>query len=105
MEIKAWEIWMACVRFEESEETKVRPVLITHNGEAFVVGYKVTGHTPRNMWGEYSIKNWQAAGLSKPSTVRFSKMLQIPQADVIRKIGTLQGLDKVAVIRMLKSRR
>ena len=42
-----WDIWIAKVKYEDSEEVKVRPVLIVNGMERCVLSLKITSHTPR----------------------------------------------------------
>ena len=66
----SWEVWWAIVKFENSEESKVRPVVVLENQEAFIISLKVTSHKPRDTYsGEYDLMRWSDAGLTKPSTV------------------------------------
>ena len=96
-EIKAWDVWLANVRFEDTPETKKRPVVITETGESFILALKVTSHEPRNMWGEYRLIEWRAAGLQRQSTVRISKRLKLPESAMVHRIGTLHAADVVAI--------
>lgn len=105
MTIKPWEVWFASVRFEDSLEVKKRPVVVTSSGEIYVLALKVTSHAPRNEWGEYSLQQWQAAGLKKPSTVRIGKRLRLEYRDMVHKIGRLHPLDIMAIQRMLAGSR
>ena len=105
MTIKPWEVWFASVRFEDSPEVKKRPVVVTSSGEIFVLALKVTSHAPRNVWGEYALQQWQAAGLKKPSTVRIEKRLRLEYRDMVHKIGRLHPLDIMAIQRILAGSR
>lgn len=65
---------------EDPTRGKMRPVVIAvidhENGKALAL--KVTGHGPRPEFpGEVRLLDWSLAGLSKPSTVRCSKMASI----------------------------
>ncbi len=89
-----WEIWYAYVAYEENpKEGKVRPVVITGSGAAFVLGMYVTGSSPRPGYNDIVIRHWQHAGLSKPSTVRLDKKLTLWPSDMRSKIGKLEQMD------------
>lgn len=96
---KRWDIWLADVPFEALPgalpESKVRPVLILDKETATVLGLKMTGHSPRA--GEYAVVHWKAAGLHKPTTVRISKQLKLPETCILKKIGRLSPADIVGV--------
>lgn len=103
MKSKKWEIWWARVKFEESDEIKERPFLIVNGSIIEIsIGAPVTSHVPRTEcdW-EYPVKKWKEAGLSKPSTIRLSKIIKMRDTDLIRKIGMLQVNDILMVQNML----
>ena len=73
---------------------KIRPVLVISPEEIFVLSLKMTSHPPRYSYpGEYSVIKWKEAGLSKPTTVRASKILKIRYEDIIRIRGRLDESD------------
>jgi mRNA interferase MazF len=49
--------------------------------------------------GDCPVKDWRAAGLRRPSTVRISKLLAIDKEIVRRKLGVLLSHDLVTVER------
>lgn len=91
---KPWEVWVAAVKFEDSDEIKNRPVVITDTGTAVLLALKVTTHSPRQQFeGEYPLVRWCAAGLKKPSTVRMGAILKLEQRDLLYMIGRLHPVD------------
>ena len=89
-----WEVWWATVAFEDYDGSKVRPVIVFENREAYILSLKVTSHPPRrNYQGEFELLRWDVAGLEIPSTVRLSQPLQLMESDFISKIGELDSLD------------
>lgn len=90
-----YEIWYAHVRFEDSTEIKERPVLIWNDMAYMIVGYKMTGTDRGNDEREFPIEYWKEAGLSKPTTIRIGKLLQLRQSDFTRKIGILDKRDQL----------
>ena len=91
---RKWEIWLANVKFDDSDEVKQRPVVIVENNIAFILALKVTSHTPRKgFYGEYALKYWQEAGLNKESTVRISQRLKLEEHDLNRRLGRLHSSD------------
>lgn len=99
--IRTWELWWAKVQFEESSETKRRPVLIVDEDELWVFAFKVTSREPRNEWGEYEVIKWQSSGLDKPSTVRLSRRIALTDRDLESKIGDLHPIDIQRISKML----
>lgn len=93
-----WEIWLADVKFEDSDEVKQRPVVIVEENVAFILALKVTSHKPREKFrGEYSIKFWSEAGLHKESTVRISQKLHLEKKDLSRRLGRLHPSDIIQI--------
>lgn len=105
MQFRRWDVWFASVRFEDSDEVKARPVVITDHGEVYVLALKVTSHAPRDAWGEYALVYWREAGLNKPSTVRISKRLRLEPRDMIRKVGTLHPMDIMSIVEIIREQR
>lgn len=98
----SWEVWWAIVKFENSEESKIRPVVVLENQEAFIISLKVTSHKPRDTYpGEYDLMRWSDAGLTKPSTVRLSQPLQLIITDFKSKIGDLDAVDIYAIQQLI----
>ena len=105
MTINPWEVWYAAVRFEDTPQIKKRPVVVTSSGNIYVLALKVTSHPPRNVWGEYPLQHWKAAGLQKPSTVRIGKRLHLQHSDMVHKIGKPHPLDIVNIQRIIAGNR
>lgn len=65
---------------ENPTKGKLRPVVIAlvDRSAGLALALKVTGHGPRPEYpGEVRLLDWREAGLSKPSTVRCSKLAAI----------------------------
>ena len=97
MTIKAWEIWYASVKFEDSDEVKQRPVLVIDPQRNFVMALKMTGMDRGDEGSEYRVRDWNQAGLSKPTFIRLGKYLKLRQQDFDKKIGELSAQDKLLV--------
>lgn len=81
---------------------KERPVVVgAVDGErALVLLAKVTGHGPRREYpGEVRLVDWGQAGLTKPSTVRCSKTVEVDLPDIegAQLLGMLSESDAIAV--------
>lgn len=102
-EIKTWDIWWANVAFEDDPtKAKERPVLVSSKKECYVLSMKITSHEPREDFeGEYPVKYWAESGLTKPSTIRFTKRLRLSEQDMISKIGRLHPTDIMNLQRMM----
>ena len=60
-----WEVWWATVAFEDYDGSKVRPVIVFENREAYILSLKVTSHPPRrNYQGEFELLRWIRGSLN-----------------------------------------
>lgn len=94
MILQQYDIYLADVNFEDTDEHKIRPVVQINKDLYISLVAKIISHSPRRGYGfEYAIRDWKEAGLSKPSTIRFSKTFRIKKRDLIKKIGHLSNFD------------
>ena len=98
MKCKPWEIWWASVRFEDSCESVVRPVLVIDVTTMYAICIKMT-KTKRQ--GEYSMLDWVKSGLSHETTIRQTKLLQLIDSDLKSKIGNVSMRDKANIIQLI----
>lgn len=92
--MQRYEIWWAKVKFEDEPDIKQRPVMIW-NDVAFVIAYKMTSTDRGDNREEFKVEYWQEAGLSKPTTIRITKLLKLTKDDLITKIGELDYRDRL----------
>lgn len=88
--IKKWDIWMARVKFEDSDESKERPVLIMNNTAYMLFGFKMTGTDRGDHFPEHRIKQWEKAGLTKETSVRLDKALRLDPSTLTSYVGRLE---------------
>ena len=88
-----WDIWYASFRFDNSTETKERPVVVLSENPSFVLALKVTSSGLINQTHDYIITKWQEAGLTKPSVVKTNQRLPLADVDFKHKIGSLHKDD------------
>ena len=99
-----WEIWLAPFKYEDCNETKIRPVLIYEDCIVWFVSFKITTHTPRPYCdGEYVIQDWKEAGLHYPSVIRCTKKTTLLPGDLKKKLGRLSMRDIKEVTQVFKS--
>ena len=92
--MKRYELWLAGVKFEESNDIKQRPVLIW-NDKAFIIAYKITSTDRGDNNREFKIEFWKEAGLTKPSTIRIPQVLRLESGDMVSKLGELDYRDRL----------
>lgn len=98
-----WEIWWAKVKFEDDPSMiKERPVLVISVENASYISLKMTSSEPRpDFQGEYQVVEWKQAGLTKPTVIRSSKVLELFKRDFGTKIGNLPLQDILNVQNIL----
>ena len=100
MTYRKWDVYLANVKYEDIEESKIRPVLILQNGSMVTIDcLKMTSQPPRR--GEYTLQKWKEAGLKKQTVVRISKLLQLDSSQIIKRIGRLDLVDIIALDQLL----
>ena len=87
------------VSFVETNGGKSRPVLIRKVSEQTVEAFKITSkYQNKSAYIKqqyYPIKDWQAAGLKKPSWVDLGNLYRFPKAGLnFKEIGRLSKLDQ-----------
>ena len=95
---KKWEIVLVPFPFTNLTTNKKRPALIIspdkYNVEADVVIIFITSKLDlKYRIGDYKIKEWENAGLPKPSMIRM-KFATIDKTIIIKKLGSLSENDK-----------
>lgn len=95
--IDKWHIWMANVKFEDSDEVKERPVLIMNNAVYAISAFKMTGTNRGDKFPEHRIRNCQAAGLTKETSVRLDKLLRLDKSVLTTYVGKLGFEDRFLI--------
>lgn len=91
-----YDLYYAEFPFDDTEESKVRPVLILNDSVCFAVVFKISskGKTARI---QYRIKDWKGAGLQMESFIYINQSYRLEKAKFKEKIGTLQLEDRFAL--------
>jgi hypothetical protein len=95
MKFERWDIWLASVKFDDSEEEKTRPVIILGDNTALVLALYVTSASPRPGYNDYPLADWESAGLKKRSTVRLDFRLQLDSSKIIKRLGRVSDRDRL----------
>ena len=102
------EIYIADVPFDDNAGEKWRPALIMTPGATETGILKITSQyadkSPEIQALYYPIKEWQAAGLSKPSYIDTHTIYQVPTSVLASRqpIGRLQTLDAVGLGQLVR---
>ena len=81
---------------------KVRPaeVLLDAGDDDFVAA-PVTSQA-RNTDFDVALRQWREAGLNVASTIRVHKLTVLSKDEIVRRIGELDGSDRVALVQVLR---
>ena len=98
MKFKPWDIWMASVKFEDSIQEKIRPVIIIDSTTVLVLALYVTSASPRPGYNDYTLADWELEGLKKRSTVRLDYRLRLSPDKFIERLGNVSERDKLLIL-------
>ena len=94
--VSRWDIYQTWLQFEDIDGGKRRPVLIINVAEDIYLVMKITS-SDKNRLFNYQIKEWEKAGLDKPSIVRLNQKIRVPKdTEMVRK-GSLLKIDIDAI--------
>ena len=91
--LRQYDIYWAEVPFEDTDDSKIRPVIILDDRTVFVIGVGVTSQSPKPKSNDYVIQDWKEAGLSKQSAAKLDRKVKIPAERIKEKIGRLSSRD------------
>lgn len=74
-----WEVWHARFDFSEGHGYKYRPIIVLAMRLDGLLVAMVTGIANKlSLEHDYPIREWEAAGLDKPSIARLDRIAEIP---------------------------
>ena len=89
-----YDVYLAPFKFEDTNQTKIRPVVEVDNDKYCILCVKITSQNKSYYTTQdYALKDWQQAGLQKPSVVRTAKVDVIDKPNLIKYIGHLSEQD------------
>lgn len=87
------DVLLVTLTFSDVSNAKRRPVLVVvETDEVDILVAPVTSHKPRRI-DDVTLRDWRAAGLRLPSTVRMAKLATVAKTTVIRELGRLSESD------------
>ena len=99
-----WEVWHARFAFVSGHGYKYRPVIVLAIRSDGSLVAMVTGAANKlSLEHDYPIREWEAAGLEKPSIARLDRIAEIPAGylGTAGRIGRLADADIAAIKTML----
>lgn len=94
MKFRRFEVVLIRIDFHQASGFKVRPaVVLLDTGDDDFLAAPVTSR-PRQAELDFTIADWQAAGLNVPSTIRVHKLTVLAKGDIARSLGALGEADR-----------
>ena len=100
MKYRKWEVWFAKVKYEDSDDVKKRPILITGENKGLIMFLKMISQRARDK-SDYPLKHWAKVWLDKETVVRTSKICQLIDSDFVWKMGRLSEYDLIRIQNIL----
>jgi mRNA interferase MazF len=91
------EIFICQFPFTSGAASKIRPALVLFDLEQDAIICRVTG-VLRTGALDVTLKDWQTAGLLKPSTARLDRVVTAEKSIFVRRLGTLSAEDQKASV-------
>ena len=82
--------------FTSGASAKIRPALVLFDLHQDAIICRITG-VPRAGALEVALKDWQAAGLLKPSVARLDRVVTAEKSILLRRLGALSAGDQKAI--------
>lgn len=104
-EVAKWDIWHVRFAYEEKHGYKYRPAIVVAVSEDGSQVMMVSdANNKLQLEGDYLIKDWQEAGLDKPSIARVQRVVEIPPSYIGKggKFGHLSERDARNIEILLK---
>ena len=101
MSLQLGEVVLIRMYYHQTAGGKVRPaiVLLDSQDDDFVAA-PVTSQ-PRDSEFDLFIRDWRAAGLNVPSSIRLHKLTVLAKIEIVRRLGGLSDPDRAALAQLL----
>jgi mRNA interferase MazF len=97
MTLRRGEVVLIRVEFHQTPGGKLRPaVVLLDSGDDDFVAAPITSR-PRSSDFDVPIQHWREAGLNTPSTIRVHKLTVLAKHEIVRRLGELVEVDRVAL--------
>ncbi len=97
------EIYLCDFPFTSGAQSKKRPCLVLFDLGSDVLISRITS-VPHTEIYDLPIRDWQPAGLLKPSTVRLARLVTIERVLLLKQLGVLSSFDQEAIAALWQTR-
>jgi mRNA interferase MazF len=102
--VQLFTVCLSKFRFIESDQFKIRPVIIVgqpHSERQVLMVIPITSSAEAEPI-DVSLQNWRDGGLLKPSVARVHRLSAVLQKDLLEEIGLIDEKDQVNIKAALK---
>jgi mRNA interferase MazF len=97
------EIYLCDFPFTSGTASKRRPCLVLLDLGADVLIARITSALHAEVY-DLPIRDWQQAGLLKPSTVRLARLVTIERSLLLKQLGTLTPFDRDLIVTLWQTK-
>ncbi len=94
------DVWWVHFPFEDKDQEKRRPAIIVDGETIAVLAVKVTSKEKDNPYSIY-IKDWEDAGLTKPSWAIIDRIVSVSEMYMDCRIGALSENDAIKILQLV----
>ena len=94
------DVWWVHFPFQDKDQEKRRPAIIVDDETIAILAIKVTSKEKDNPYSIF-IKDWQSAGLTKPSWAIIDRIVSISEMFMDCKIGVLSENDATKILQLI----
>lgn len=94
------DVWWVHFPFQDKDQEKRRPAIIVDDETIAILAIKVTSKEKDNPYSIF-IKDWQSAGLTKPSWAIIDRIVSISEMFMDCKIGVLSENDATKILQLV----
>ena len=94
------DVWWVHFPFQDKDQVKRRPAIIVDDETIAILAIKVTSKEKDNPYSIF-IKDWQSAGLTKPSWAIIDRIVSISEMFMDCKIGVLSENDATKILQLV----
>lgn len=103
---KKWDIVLIPFPYTDLSSSKRRPAIVIspesyNKGLDVILLFLTSNLNSDKKEGDYLLKEWQEAGLPKPSMIRM-KIMTLDKDFIIKKIGEIQSMDRLEIDSIVK---
>jgi len=101
MTLRLGEVVLIRIDFHQTPGGKLRPaVVLLDSGDDDFVAAPITSR-PRVSEYDVPVQQWREAGLNTASTIRVHKLTVLAKDEIVRHLGELSELDRIAMAAVL----